>query len=93
MIDFTRQLPVGPDDFQIAVVTYSTEAELAWDFVSYTSNHTLIDAIGGLNCSGGATMTDKAIKLAWEVNIYMYVIYPTCWTQVLLCLFPDVLWL
>ena len=78
MIDFTRQLPVGPDDFQIAVVTYSHEAELAWDFVSYTSNITLIEALGGLNCSGGATMTDKALKLAWEVNISVDICCSLC---------------
>ena len=75
MKDFTRQLPVGPEDFQVAVVTYSADAELAWDFVSYTSNDTLIEALGGLNCSGGATMTDKALKLAWEVNTFVFIYF------------------
>nr|AQN80778.1 cartilage matrix protein [Pinctada fucata] len=61
------QIAIGSDDFQVAVISYSFTATLLWDFTQYSNNITLLSAINNMSCTGGATLTGKALKLAREV--------------------------
>ncbi|KAK3084780.1 hypothetical protein FSP39_018800 [Pinctada imbricata] len=72
MSTIVNQIPVGPDDFQIAAITYSFRPTLQWSFSQYSDNKTVLQAIDTIHCTGGATYTGKAIEYAIETEVIPY---------------------
>lgn len=87
-IDFIEQfldmLPIGPDDFLMAAISFSNNATLEFGFNDYHDNTSLRNAFRSITNKGLATYTDIALSLARDVifnaslgarsNAYKYVI-------------------
>ncbi|XP_078336148.1 matrilin-1-like isoform X2 [Crassostrea virginica] len=64
MTRLVNQIPIGPDDFQIALVSYTFDPKLVFNFTTHLSNSTLVDALGLIKSERGPTMTSKALLYA-----------------------------
>ena len=65
--NFTSHVTVGPDDFQIGVVTFSFKAHVEFYLNNYTDNADVQSAIKGITYKPGATFTNKALdKVIFE---------------------------
>ncbi|XP_052713224.1 von Willebrand factor A domain-containing protein 2-like [Crassostrea angulata] len=76
--DFTRSLDfvsniiqnlsIGPNDFQIAMITFSWNATLEFAFDEYSNNQSLIDAVNGVAPEYGPTYLTEALTLAEQIS-------------------------
>lgn len=62
-----QNLSIGPDDFQVAMVTFSWIATLEFAFDEYISNQSFIDAVNDVTPENGPTYLTKALTLAEQV--------------------------
>ncbi|XP_021341560.1 collagen alpha-5(VI) chain-like [Mizuhopecten yessoensis] len=62
-----NKLPIGADDFQIAVIKYSFDATMEFSFSTYTYKADLVFAIDNISPTMGPSYVDKALKKANEV--------------------------
>ena len=69
MTRLVSQIPIGPDDFQIALVSYTFDPKLVFNFTTHLSNSSLVDALSLIKSERGPTMTSKALLYASQVNI------------------------
>ncbi|XP_060605531.1 collagen alpha-3(VI) chain-like, partial [Ruditapes philippinarum] len=60
--NFSSKVPIGPHDFQISVVTFSTNAHVEFYLNQYKDNVSLHDAIMKVKYKRGTTRTDKGLK-------------------------------
>ncbi|XP_060605528.1 transmembrane cell adhesion receptor mua-3-like [Ruditapes philippinarum] len=60
--NFSSKVPIGPRDFQISVVTFSTDANVEFYLNQYKDNVSLHDAIMNVNYKYGITRTDKGLE-------------------------------
>jgi hypothetical protein len=60
--NFSSKVPIGPHDFQISVVTFSTNAHVEFYLNQYKDNVSLHDAIMKVKYKRGTTRTDKSLK-------------------------------
>ncbi|ELT91892.1 hypothetical protein CAPTEDRAFT_143702, partial [Capitella teleta] len=52
---------IGPQNTRIAVIQYSTDSVIEFDFDDYKTKEEVMDAIEGIEYEGGGTMTHKAL--------------------------------
>lgn len=81
---FLSKLPIGPDDFQMAAITFANNATLEFNFDAYTDNSSLWTAFHSSIPSSLGSHTDKALELArnvlldrsrgWRQNVAKYII-------------------
>ena len=69
MTRLVSQIPIGPDDFQIALVSYTFDPKLVFNFTTHLSNSSLVHALTLIKSERGPTMTSKALQYASQVNI------------------------
>ena len=62
VIDFTKELTIGPKDIQVGVVTYSNSAETVFDLDDHRSNSELQNAISNITYTGGGTNTPAGLQ-------------------------------
>lgn len=62
-----QNLSIGPNDFQIAMITFSWNATLEFAFDEYSNNQSLIDAVNGVAPEYGPTYLTEALTLAEQV--------------------------
>ncbi|OWF35921.1 collagen alpha-5(VI) chain-like [Mizuhopecten yessoensis] len=62
-----NKLPIGADDFQIAVMKYSFDATMEFSFSTYTDKADLVSAIDNISPIMGPSYLDKALDKAKEV--------------------------
>ena len=53
--DFTAQFPVGPNETQVGVVTYSYQPTINFHLSSHSNNVSLLAAINDMEFLGGAS--------------------------------------
>ena len=70
MIGIIQRLPVGPSDFQVALLTFSWNATLQFTFDQNGSNTTLLNAVNDVMWDGGPTYITQALDLAEQVNFH-----------------------
>jgi hypothetical protein len=64
--NFSNTVPIGPRDFQISVVTFSSDAHVEFYLNQYKDNVSLHDAIMNVTYKRGITRTDKGLeKVRW----------------------------
>nr|XP_022341271.1 fibropellin-1-like isoform X5 [Crassostrea virginica] len=68
MIGIIQRLPVGPSDFQVALLTFSWNATLQFTFDQNGSNTTLLKAVDDVMWDGGPTYITQALDLAEQVS-------------------------
>ncbi|XP_069108778.1 collagen alpha-3(VI) chain-like isoform X2 [Argopecten irradians] len=61
-----NQFTIGPDDVQIAYVTFETVVHSQFMFNTYNNSDDVIDAVMATNYTPGNTYTDEALKYARE---------------------------
>ena len=87
---FVAKLPIGPDDFQVAVATYAYSAQLLIKFNEYTDKGNLMAAIEELEqrvYPGGPTFTYKALDWGRKVIFPAYFNKKLCCNQLQYTLF------
>ena len=65
---FVMNVEISYEKFQIAVITFSTEANSEIQFYPYFSKEFLLNKIRGIKFRPGATFTNKGLKLAMEMS-------------------------
>ena len=70
MIGIIQRLPVGPSDFQVALLKFSWNATLQFTFDQNGSNKTLLKAVDEVMWDGGPTYITQALDLAEQVNFH-----------------------
>ena len=63
VINIVNSLTIGPDKSRVAVVRYSSSATLLFNLNTYTQKNTLIQAINGIEFTGGGTNTAAALAV------------------------------
>ncbi|XP_053382202.1 collagen alpha-6(VI) chain-like [Mercenaria mercenaria] len=64
---FVEQINISWEEFQIAVITFSTDARVDINFNPYINKDALLNMIKEIDYRPGATFTDKGLKEAMEV--------------------------
>lgn len=64
---FVRRIPIGPDDFQVGLITYNFEPTVIFDLDDFNTSESIINAIQVLTDEDGATYTDLALQEAYKV--------------------------
>ncbi|KAL3856722.1 hypothetical protein ACJMK2_011445 [Sinanodonta woodiana] len=67
--NFTDHVLIGPNDTQISVITFSSEAIIEFDLTTHNNNISLNKAIQNIKFNPGITRTDKALQKAKEVAV------------------------
>ena len=67
--NFTDHVQVGPRDFQISVITFSTDARIEFYLNDYTDNITLKEALGRIQFKPGVTFTDKGLSQVCSIFV------------------------
>ena len=67
---FVRNVSIGPDMFQVAVVTYNVEPTVLFDLDDHKKEEGIIDALQTIRGHGAVTFTAPALRKAADV-IYM----------------------
>lgn len=67
IVNFTDHIIIGENDFLVAIVTFSTEAETEFYLDEYQTNTTLKQALKTIKYRPGTTNTHKALRAAREV--------------------------
>lgn len=68
MVQFVSKIPIGPDDFQLGVVTYSFVPEVLFDLDDYSTNSEIIQVLKTITGKNGPTLTSSVIHKAHEVR-------------------------
>ncbi|XP_071179902.1 collagen alpha-5(VI) chain-like [Mytilus edulis] len=84
MTNIVSKLPIGPKDFQIALMKYSYNPTLVFNFVQYTDIRSITSGFDDINNTNGPTYTGKALQKADEIfydktsgsriSVYKYII-------------------
>ncbi|XP_048775118.1 von Willebrand factor A domain-containing protein 2-like [Ostrea edulis] len=61
MTRFVKQIPIGPNDFQVALVSYAFKPELVFNFTAHQSNTSVLDALSLIKSESGPTTTSDAL--------------------------------
>ena len=72
--DFVSKLPIGPEDFQIALATYAHQAQFVIQFDRYHNRKKILSAIEDTKSHsypGGPTYTYTALDWGLQVNSVM----------------------
>lgn len=64
---FIKEFPIAPTDFQIALVTVSTEATVHFYLSNYTTESAVINAIDDVTAEEGASFTGKGLQTIREI--------------------------
>lgn len=64
MTEFVKQIPIGPNDFQVSVVSFSLHPKMSFDFTTYQSNSSLLSALSLIKSESGPTKTSDALQYA-----------------------------
>ncbi|XP_052074719.1 collagen alpha-4(VI) chain-like isoform X2 [Mytilus californianus] len=67
MTYIVTKLPIGPKDFQIALMKYSYNPTLVFNFAQYTNVQSITSGFDDINISNGPTYTGKALQKADEI--------------------------
>ncbi|KAL3856724.1 hypothetical protein ACJMK2_011447 [Sinanodonta woodiana] len=67
--NFTNHVLIGPNDTQISVITFSSDAIVEFDLTTHTNNISLNKAIQNIKFNPGITRTDKALQKAKEAAV------------------------
>ncbi|KAK3583737.1 hypothetical protein CHS0354_022771 [Potamilus streckersoni] len=65
--NFTDHVLIGPNDTQLSVITFSSEALVEFDLNTYDNKTTVNAAIQSIKFRPGITRTDKALQKAYEI--------------------------
>ncbi|KAL3861910.1 hypothetical protein ACJMK2_007923 [Sinanodonta woodiana] len=65
--NFTKQVLIGPNDTQISVIKFSSDAMIEFDLNTHDNNISLNEAIQSIQFKPGITRTDKALLKAYEI--------------------------
>ncbi|CAC5393862.1 unnamed protein product [Mytilus coruscus] len=68
MTYIVSKLPIGPKDFQIALMKYSYNPTLVFNFAQHSNVQSMISRFKDINFSNGPTYTGKALQKADEVR-------------------------
>lgn len=60
--NFSGRVPIGPRDFQISVVTFSSEAHLEFYLNQFSDNTSVIEAVRNITFKPGTTRTDLGLE-------------------------------
>ena len=69
LVDIVSELSIGPDTTRVAVVVFSSSANLIFNLNRYTDKETLIEAIRDIQYTGGGTDTAAALALL-RTNVF-----------------------
>ncbi|XP_052092767.1 von Willebrand factor A domain-containing protein 2-like [Mytilus californianus] len=67
--EFVDKLPIGVDDFQIAVITFGREPNVLFDLDDYTNTADIIHAIDFIEGREEETLTVPALQKAVEISM------------------------
>jgi hypothetical protein len=67
---FVKQIPIGPNDFQVALVSYAFKSELVFNFTAHQSNDSILDALSSVKSEWGPTKTSDALSFVAQVAIH-----------------------
>ena len=67
--EFIKRIPIGPDDFQVGVITYDFEANVLFDLDDHNTSLSMIAELQRIKGEDSATYTLPALQKAKEVNI------------------------
>ncbi|VDI58399.1 Hypothetical predicted protein [Mytilus galloprovincialis] len=67
--EFISKVSIGPNDFQIGVITYNFDSTVLFDLDDYTSASDMSSAMNTLKGEKAATYTATALRQAREVNL------------------------
>ncbi|XP_063416957.1 collagen alpha-5(VI) chain-like [Mytilus trossulus] len=67
MTYIVKRLPIGSEDFQIALMKYNYHPSLVFNFVQYTSVQSITSAFYDIHNSNGPTNTGEALQKADEI--------------------------
>ncbi|KAL3856723.1 hypothetical protein ACJMK2_011446 [Sinanodonta woodiana] len=67
--NFTDHVLIGPNDTQISVIAFSSDAIVEFDLTTHNNNISLKKAIQNIKFNPGITRTDKALQKAKEVAV------------------------
>lgn len=68
--EFVKQIPIGPNDFQVAVASFTFYPKMIFDFKTYQSNSSLLNALSLIKAKNGPTITSDALQYASQVREY-----------------------
>lgn len=71
MTEFVKQIPIGLNDFQVSVVSFSLHPKMSFDFTTYQSNSSLLSALSLIKSESGPTKTSDALQYASQVSNYL----------------------
>ena len=72
VVNFTNYLAIGPNDFQIGVVTFSSVAYVEFHLNEFTDKTALRSAIQSIQYKEGSTYTNLALeKVIYMVTCYL----------------------
>ena len=66
IVDITGFFTIGPNDVQVALVLFSTAANVEWGLTRYRDKTSLINAIRNVPYIGDETNLNDALKLTWS---------------------------
>ncbi|KAL3856721.1 hypothetical protein ACJMK2_011444 [Sinanodonta woodiana] len=67
--NFTDHILIGPNDTQISIITFSSDAIVEFDLATHNNSISLKKAIQSIKFNPGITRTDKALQKAKEVAV------------------------
>ncbi|CAC5377527.1 unnamed protein product [Mytilus coruscus] len=67
IINLITRLPIGPDDFKVACITYNFSANVVFDFSKHENLSSLTSAIQSITIGKGPTYTVHALRKAREI--------------------------
>ena len=74
--NFSSTVPLGPRDFQISVVTFSSHAHVEFYLNQYRDNTSIHDAIMNITYKRGITRTDEGLKkVKIQIKYVLYLLY------------------
>lgn len=65
--EFANNVNISDEEFQIAVITFSTQARVEIEFGQYSNKEMLSQAIMDIKFRPGSTFTDKGLKTAMDL--------------------------
>ena len=71
--NFTDEINLGDRDFQISVITYSTNAQIKFYLNQYRDNITLKEAIANITFKPGTTYTHLGLEAVCGMVVYIYI--------------------
>ena len=69
--NITMRLPIGPDEFRVAIITYSFDGDIFFDFQKHKNLSSLLLSIENIHEQRGSTFTVSALKMARQVCFFL----------------------